>query len=129
MTTLTLTIDVSTLQDIRRAIGTAKTSMLLKDWTGDQAWAQDCYNLYGDAEDALNAAVETANIKTDATHAIVWNENGTFSAALVAGQFNEIITTWGTFANYYEAFESADADSIERHGKQAIFGPAICGAA
>ena len=66
MTTLTLTLTTAEVQEIKSALGTAKTAMLLKDWTGEQPWAQHRYNVYNEAENALDAAIETAVVT--ATH-------------------------------------------------------------
>jgi hypothetical protein len=58
-----------------------------------------------------------------ATHAIICNNNNTFSVALLDGsQFENTVTTYGEFENYYEAFESANADSVERSGSDAVIG-------
>lgn len=60
---------------------------------------------------------------TQATHSIQINQDGTYSVVLIGGWKNdEVITTWGTFATYQKACDSAQGDSEERHDHAAIFG-------
>ena len=64
---------------------------------------------------------------TTASHAIQCNNNGTFSVVLLDGsQYQNVVTTFGEFAYYYEAFDSANADSQEASDCDAVFGRAIC---
>lgn len=60
------------------------------------------------------------------THAIVHNQNGSYSVALMTGlNGTEINDTWGEFTTYVEACESAQGDAQERSDKPAVFGENI----
>ena len=79
LNTVTITLTVTELTEIRRAIGTARSSMLLKDWTTDK-WAEDCYGVYAETEDALNRAVEIGNSRAES---YVWTPNWTPNGAVI----------------------------------------------
>lgn len=73
-------------------------------------------------------AASRRSTSTMNTHAIVCNETGTYSVALIGGISGSIITTWGNFPTYFAACDSAQRDSAERHGHSAILGTDIIGA-